>query len=134
MTKIIEIEGIGPVMGEKLEKAGIKTVEALLKECASKPGRKKIADQTGIAEAKILDFVNMADLMRVNGVGAEFAELLVAAGVDTIKELRTRKADNLHAKLEEVNAAKKLTRRVPSLDMVSDFINKAKDIEPTVTH
>ena len=134
MTKIIEIEGIGPVMGEKLEKAGIKTVEALLKECASKLGRKKIADQTGIAEAKILDFVNMADLMRVNGVGAEFAELLVAAGVDTIKELRTRKADNLHAKLEEVNAAKKLTRRVPSLDMVSDFINKAKDIEPTVTH
>ena len=72
--------------------------------------------------------------MRVNGVGAEFAELLVAAGVDTIKELRTRKAENLHAKLEEVNAAKKLTRRVPSLDMVSDFINKAKDIEPTVTH
>jgi len=134
MTKIIEIEGIGPVMGEKLEKAGIKTVEALLKECASKSGRKKIADETGIAEAKILDFVNMADLMRVNGVGAEFAELLVAAGVDTIKELRTRKAENLHAKLEEVNAAKKLTRRVPSLDMVSDFINKAKDIEPTVTH
>lgn len=134
MTKIIEIEGIGPVMAEKLEKAGIKTVESLLKECAAKSGRKKVAEETGIAETKILDFVNMADLMRINGVGAEFAELLVAAGVDTIKELRTRKADNLHAKLEEVNAAKKLTRRVPSLDMVVDFINKAKDIEPTVTH
>ncbi|MCB8963858.1 MAG: DUF4332 domain-containing protein [Bacteroidales bacterium] len=133
-SKIIEIEGIGPVMGEKLEKAGIKTVEALLEDGAAKSGRKRIADETGIAEAKILDFVNTADLMRVSGVGAEFAELLVAAGVDTIKELRTRNAENLHVKLDEVNAAKKLTRRVPSLDMVADFIVKAKDIEPRVTY
>ncbi len=121
-------------MGEKLEKAGIKTVEALLEEWAAKSGRKRIADETGIAEAKILDFVNTADLMRVSGVGAEFAELLVAAGVDTIKELRTRNAENLHVKLDEVNAAKKLTRRVPSLDMVADFIVNAKDIEPRVTY
>ncbi|MBN2485971.1 MAG: DUF4332 domain-containing protein [Bacteroidales bacterium] len=121
-------------MAGKLENAAITTVEALLKECASKAGRKAAAEKTGIAEAKILDFVNMADLMRVSGVGAEFAELLVASGVDTIKELRTRKAENLQAKMEEVNLAKKLTRRVPTLDMVAGFINKAKDIEPTVTH
>ena len=134
MAKIVEIEGIGPVLGGKLLKAGIKTVEALLKQGASKSGRKKLSDATGISESQILEFVNMADLMRISGIGPEFAELLEAAGVDTIKELRTRNAENLHQKLVEVNKAKKLTRRVPSLGMVKDFIKKANAITPAVTY
>ena len=76
----------------------------------------------------------MADLMRVKGVGAEFAELLQAAGVDTIKELRTRNAENLHQKLEETNAAKSLTRRVPSLEMIKDFIAQAGSTDPSITY
>ncbi len=134
MANIKEIEGIGPVMGKKLEAAGVVTIESLLKQGASKSGRKKIADTSGIDEAQILSFVNMADLMRVKGVGAEFAELLHAAGVDTLKELRTRNAQNLHTTLEEVNAKKKLTRRVPSLSMVEDFIAQAKKETPVVTY
>jgi len=121
-------------MGSKLEKAGVKTSASLLKEGASKTGRKKIAEKSGISEDKILDFVNMADLMRISGIGGEFAELLKAAGVDTIKELRTRNAENLHQKLEEINKVKKVTRRVPSLKMVQDFIERAKSTDPTVTH
>ncbi|MBN1131996.1 MAG: DUF4332 domain-containing protein [Bacteroidales bacterium] len=134
MAKIVEIEGIGPVLAKKLAKAGIKTVEALLKEGASKAGRKKLAEVSDISEGQILEFVNMADLMRIKGVGPEFAELLEAAGVDTIKELRTRNAENLHQKLEEVNKAKKLTRRIPSLDMVKEFIKQANAITPSVTY
>jgi len=134
MAKIVEIEGIGPVLGEKLSKAGIKTVEALLKQGASKSGRKQLSESTGISESQILEFVNMADLMRISGIGPEFAELLEAAGVDTIKELRNRNAENLHQKLEEVNKVKKLTRRVPSLGMVKDFIKKANEITPAVTY
>lgn len=134
MANVKEIEGIGPAMGSKLEKAGVKTSASLLKEGASKTGRKKIAEKSGISEEKILDFVNMADLMRISGIGGEFAELLKAAGVDTIKELRTRNAENLHQKLEEINKVKKVTRRVPSLKMVQDFIERAKGTDPTVTH
>ena len=134
MASIIDIEGIGPVFQEKLGKSGITTVESLLKAGASKKGRVAIAADAGIDEAKILDWVNMADLFRIKGVASQFAELLKAAGVDTVKELRNRNAENLHAKLEEVNAAKNLTRVVPSLDKVTDFIEQAKNLEPLVTH
>jgi predicted flap endonuclease-1-like 5' DNA nuclease len=134
MANVKDIEGIGPVLGGKLEKAGIVTVESLLENGATRSGRANIARETGIPESQILDFVNMADLMRVKGVGAEFAELLVAAGVDTIKELRTRNAENLQAKLSEVQGEKNLTRRVPSLDMVKDFIAQAKSTDPSITY
>lgn len=134
MANIKEIEGIGPVIGGKLEKAGIVTTEALLKEGASRSGRKKIADASGLSEGQVLSYVNMSDLMRVKGVGSEFSELLHAAGVDTLKELRTRNAANLHAALEETNAKKNLTRRVPSLDMVEDFVAQAKKETPIVTY
>ena len=134
MANVKDIEGIGPVLGGKLEKAGIVTVESLLESGATRSGRANIAKESGISESQVLEFVNMADLMRIKGVGAEFAELLKAAGVDTIKELRTRNAENLQQKLEETNAAKSLTRKVPSLDMVKDFIAKAGSTDPSVTY
>lgn len=135
MSKTITmIEGIGPVYKEKLAKAGISTVEGLLAKGASKKGRKEIAEASGIGEGVILDWVNMADLFRINGIASQFAELLKATGVDTVKELRTRNPENLHKSLIETNAAKKLTRVVPSLMQVEDFINYAKHLEPVVTH
>ena len=132
--KITEIEGIGPVYQEKLAAAGVKTVEGLLEAGASKAGRKKIADESGLDESRILVWVNMADLFRINGVASQFAELLKAAGVDTVKELRNRNAENLHAKLVEVQEEKKITRSVPALSQVEDFIEQAKKLEPMVTY
>jgi predicted flap endonuclease-1-like 5' DNA nuclease len=134
MATITDIEGIGPVFQEKLAAADIKTVESLLEKGASKSGRKAIADASGIAEGKILDWVNMADLFRINGIASQFAELLKAAGVDTVKELRTRNAENLHAALVKTNEEKSLTRVVPSLSKVEDFIAKAKELTPVITH
>ncbi len=131
---IIEIEGIGPVYAEKLAGAGIKTVEGLLEAGATKAGRKKIAEDSGIGEKVILTWVNMADLFRIKGVASQFAELLKAAGVDTVKELRTRNAENLYAKLVEVQAEKKITRAVPALSQVADYIEQAKQLEPVVTY
>ncbi|EMS31927.1 Hypothetical protein C943_01662 [Mariniradius saccharolyticus AK6] len=128
------IEGIGPAYQEKLAGAGIKTVEALLEKGASKKGRSEIAAASGISETLILDWVNMADLFRINGIASQFAELLKAAGVDTVKELRTRNPENLHKALTETNDAKKLTRAVPALSQVEDFINQANSLEPVVTH
>lgn len=132
---ISEIEGIGPSTTEKLGAAGIKTTDDLLDHCASASGREKTAAATGIDKAKLLKFANMADLMRVNGVGEEYSELLEAGGVDTVKELRHRVPANLHAKLAEVAAEGKVkVRRVPSASECEKWVADAKTLEPKVTH
>ncbi len=132
--RISEIEGIGPSFSAKLEKAGITTVEGLLEKGGTKTGRKAISSNSGLDEGKILDFVNMADLFRIKGIGSEFAELLKASGVDTVKELRNRNAANLHTKLMEIHAQKKLTRTVPGETQLKDFIEQAKKLAPMVTY
>ncbi|HNQ12013.1 MAG TPA: DUF4332 domain-containing protein [Bacteroidia bacterium] len=132
--KISEIEGIGPALSEKFEKADVTTVESLLKKGASKEGRKQLAETTGLDESRILKWVNMADLFRIKGVGQEYAELLEAAGVDTVKELRNRNATNLAAKMTEVNTTKKLVRSLPSEKTVEDWVTHASTLEPMITH
>lgn len=131
---ITAIEGIGEVFKGKLAEAGVSTVESLLEKGASKSGRKAIAAASGIDEGKILDWVNMADLFRINGVASQFAELLKAAGVDTVKELRTRNPENLHAALVKTQEEKGLSKAVPALSKVEDFISQAKALDPIVTH
>lgn len=133
-NKVEEIEGVGPVYAEKLAAAGIKTIDDLLEQCASRKGREKVAEATGIAGANILKWANHADLIRIKGVGPEFAELLEAAGVDTVKELKHRNAENLTAKMKEVKEEKKLTRQSPSLEQVASWIEQAKTMEPKITH
>ena len=132
--KIDEIEGIGPAYAAKLNEAGIKTTDDFLKMCCDAKGRDAAAAKTGISESLILSWANMADLMRVNGVGRQYAEILHAAGVDTIKELRTRNAENLAAKMKEVNDAKKLAKACPSEKVVQGWVDKAKTMEPLITH
>jgi predicted flap endonuclease-1-like 5' DNA nuclease len=132
--KITEIEGIGPVYAEKLGKAGITTTQHLLDKCASRKGRAETEEATGVDAARLLKWANMADLMRISGVGEEYSELLEAAGVDTVKELRNRRADNLAAKMAEVNEAKKLVRQVPSQSQVEKWVEQAKGLDPLISH
>ncbi len=132
--KISEIEGIGPVYTEKLGTVGVMTTDDLLKLCATTKGRSEISEKSGLTTSQLLIWADMADMMRLNGVGPQFSELLKASGVDTVKELRTRNAENLTAKLAEVNAEKKLARAVPSLSHVSGWIEQAKSTEPLISH
>lgn len=132
--KIQEIEGIGPTYGQRLFDAGLKTTDALLKACGDPKGRKDTAAKTGFSEGQLLKWANMADLMRVSGIGQEFSELLEAAGVDTVKELRNRRADNLTEKMAEVNAVKKLTRAVPSVKTVTKWVEQAKTMDPAISY
>ncbi|MBQ1724245.1 MAG: DUF4332 domain-containing protein [Muribaculaceae bacterium] len=132
--KIIDIEGVGDVYAEKLIAAGIEKVEDLLDKCAAPAGRAALAEQTGISPKLILKWTNHADLFRINGIGPQFAELLEAAGVDTVKELRHRVAANLAAKLLEVNEEKNLTNRVPVEKEIQKMIDQAKELEPRVTY
>ncbi len=128
------IEGIGPAMCKKLAKAKITNTDHLLKLCCNKKGRKAVAESTGCTEAQLLKWANMADLMRISGVGEEYSELLEVAGVDTVKELRNRKAANLAAAMKETNAKKKLTRTVPGEGTVQKWIDQAKKLAPVITH
>ena len=132
--KIEEIEGISTVFGEKLRSVGITSVAGLLEKCASKAGRAAIAKETEINEKFILKWTNHADLFRIKGVGPEFSELLEASGVDTVKELRNRDAENLYAKLVETNESKRLVRRLPSAEQVAQMIEDAKGLEPMMTY
>ncbi|MFZ4633834.1 MAG: DUF4332 domain-containing protein [Saprospiraceae bacterium] len=133
--KLIEIKGIGTEYSGKLSDVrGMMTVEELLEAGASKKGRETLAEETGISESLILRWVNMADLFRINGVAEDFSDLLEASGVDTVKELRNRVPENLHAKLVEVNEAQNIAGRTPRLDEVESWIEQAKEMEPKVTH
>ncbi len=132
--KIEDIEGIGSAYGQRLESVGIKDTESLLVHCRTKEGRQNIVLQTDIPETLILTWVNHADLMRINGVGGQFAELLEAAGVDSVKELAQRNAENLYTKMTEVNDSLGLSGRTASLDQVMYMINQAKKLDPIITH
>lgn len=132
--KIEDIEGIGPTYAAKLAQAGIETTDDLLELCCHAKGRKEVAAKTGLDESRLLSWANMADLMRVSGIGGEYAELLHACGVDTIKELRHRNAENLAAAMKQTNDEKKLTRNVPSASVVANWIEAAKSIDPVISH
>lgn len=132
--KVVDIEGVGATYAEKLAAAGINKVEELLAKCAAPAGRKALAEETGISDKLILKWTNHADLIRIHGVGPQFAELLEAAGVDTVKEFRHRNAENLAAKMKEVNAEKNLVNRVPSVKELAKMIAEAATLEVVVTY
>jgi predicted flap endonuclease-1-like 5' DNA nuclease len=126
--KIEDIEGIGAVMGEKFRSAGVKDTDSLLQNALTPKQRKQLAEKTGLSEARILKFANMADLYRISGVGSEYSELLEAAGVDTVPELAKRNAANLTHAMATVNQEKKLTRQVPTESEVTKWIEQAKGL------
>jgi predicted flap endonuclease-1-like 5' DNA nuclease len=134
VANIKEIEGIGPTYGAKLESVGVNTEEKLLSNGASKSGRASLAEQTGISETLILNWVNRADLSRIKGIATQFADLLEFSGVDSVPELAQRNAANLTAKIHEVNAERNLVNRVPVESEVSDWIEQAKSLNRVVTH
>ena len=134
MKKLSLIEGIGETYTGKLEAEGIKSVDNLLEAGAGKKGRQALAEKTGISEKMILKWVNRADLFRIKGISTQYSDLLEIAGVDTVPELAQRKAENLQAKMVEVNEEKKLVKKVPTLADVESWIAQAKELPRVVTH
>lgn len=132
--KIIDIQGIGEVYAPKLIAIGITTPDELLEAYLTPSARKKIADKTGISGKLILKWANHADLFRINGIGPQYAELLEAAGVDTVKELKHRVPSNLTAKMTELNKVKNLAQRDPSEKEVTKWIEEAGELEAKITY
>ena len=134
MATIDYIEGIGPKYARQLRKAGVRTTEALLKRGSTRKGRRELAVKASLTEKQVLEWVNRADLMRVKGIGSEYSDLLEAAGVDTVKELRRRNSEALTAKMTQINEKKRLVRRLPTGAMVANWVEYAKTLEPTVKY
>jgi predicted flap endonuclease-1-like 5' DNA nuclease len=134
MAKLTKVEGIGEAYAQKLQEAGIRTTQALLKKGASPQGRKEMAEKTGISGTLILRWVNRVDLFRIKGVGEEYSDLLEASGVDTVPELAQRNPENLYQKMVAVNQDKKLVRQLPNQAQVSNWIEQAKRLPRVITY
>lgn len=125
---IKELRGISADLADKLKQEGLSDSDQFLEAAATPAGRKKLAGVCGVGERVILELANRADLARIKGVAGVFADLLEHAGVDTVKELATRRPDNLHAKIKEVNEKEKLSGRLPALSEVERWVAEAKEI------
>lgn len=134
MPTITDIEGIGETIAAKLRAAGVRTTEALLEKGRTPKGRKALAEETGLSEHNILEWVNRADLYRVPGIGAQYSDLLEAAGVDTVRELSKRKPEALLAALMNVNAEKNKVNQMPGLSQVQKWIEAAKALPKTISY
>ncbi len=128
------IEGIGKVYSQQLHAVGISNVDDLLNKGSTPKGRTDISKSTGISDKLILTWINHADLFRIPGIGQEYADLLEAAGVDTIPELAQRIPANLLEKMNATNVEKKLVRRLPSLSMVESWVASAKSLPRMITY
>ena len=134
MSKLSKVEGIGETYAEKLAGVGVSNTDALLEKGSTPKGRKALAAETGLSEKLILKWVNRVDLFRVKGIGEEYADLLEAAGVDTVPELEQRNAENLHQKLAAVNEEKHLVRQVPGAAQVANWVTEAKNLPRKITY
>ena len=133
--KIEDVEGIGPSNGGKLSAAGIATTDDLLAQGAKPGGRDRLAESTGISGKLILEWVNHVDLMRLDGVGSEYSDLLEATGVDSPAELAQRNPANLATTIQEVVAARPtIVRRAPSESMIEGWIEQARKLPKIVEH
>lgn len=131
---ISSVEGIGSIFVEKLEALEIKTTGNLLEAGKTSQKRTTLAKKSGISKRLLLEWVNIADLIRIKGVSEEYSDLLEEAGVDTVPELARRNQENLCNKLREINEEKKLVRRLPSVSTVAEWIEQAKKLPRIVEH
>ena len=134
MAKLVDIEGVGSVNARKLLKAGVRSTAGLLKKGGTRKGREEIVKIARIDKDLILQWVNHVDLYRIKGVGSEFADLLEAAGVDTVVELSKRDAKKLVETLAKASAKGNLTNRVPTVKMVKGWIAQAKKLPRAVSY
>ena len=131
---ITDIDGIDDEAAAILKSVGIRSTERLLEAARTVRGRKMLAIKTGFDEKRLLCWANVADRMRVKGIRKEYAELLQAAGVDTVKELKYRNPANLANAMAEANKKRKMVRLLPSENVVGRWIESAQKLPLKITY
>jgi len=133
MASISSIRSIGHRNATKLRKSKVRTTESLLDQASTRRGRSVVSERTGIPSADLLKWANQADIMRVGGIGSEYADLLSAVGIDTIKVLRRRNAENLMVAMTQINTRRRLVQRLPTIEMVQGWIDDSGQLDPIVS-
>ena len=133
MARIDQVTGVGQKAATKLRKVGVRTGKGLIEEASTRRGRTELSKSTGVSPKDLQLWVHHADLLRVWGVGAEYADLLVAAGVDTLRDLRRRNPTALLAKIIGLNGSERVVSRLPTEAMVENWISAAADLEPSIS-
>lgn len=131
---LTKLKGMTDKLRAQFESKGIHNSDQLLEACASAKQRRALASEFENAEKALLELSNRADLSRIKGVAGVYSDLLEQAGVDTVKELATRKPENLHTKIVEVNTARKLTAKLPTVDDVSQWVAQAKELPKSLMY
>jgi predicted flap endonuclease-1-like 5' DNA nuclease len=131
---IADLDGIEPGIAGKLKNCGIRTTDKLLEAAKNVKGRRTLAERTGIDEKRLLRIANMADKMRIKGIGEDYAGLLEAAGVSTVKDLKYRNPSNLAKAMADANKQRKLVRLLPSEKAVGRWIECAKKLPLKISY
>lgn len=131
---IAELEACEPGIAARLKSIGIRTTAKLLEAAKDPKGRKVLAERTGLSPQCLLRAANIADKMRIKGIGGEYAELLEAAGVDTVRALKYRNPANLAKKMAEANKQRKLVRSLPSEKSIERWIEDAKKLPIKISY
>jgi hypothetical protein len=128
------LNGLESEVVERLRSAGIRTSGKLLDAAKSLKGRKELSRKTGIGPKELLRYANLADKLRVKGLGEGYAELLCHVGVDTVRELRYRNPEKLAAAMRRKNDKLRLVRLVPTEKAVGRWIEAAKKLQQEISY
>jgi predicted RecB family nuclease len=131
---ITDIDGIDDDVAAVFKAAGIRSTDRLLEAARTVKGRKLLAEKTGFSEKQLLCWANVADRMRIKGISKEYADLLQAAGVDTVKELKYRNPLNLAKAMADANRKRRLVRQLPSEKVVRRWIENARILPLKITY
>lgn len=134
MSRLNVIEGIGPAYEKKLKESGIRSVSALLLACATRKSRAELSYKSDVSEKLLLKWANFADLMRVRGVGTDYAEILEYCGVETINDLTSAKSDILCDKIRQANSTKSFVRKLPTQTQLENWIRQAKNLPRIINY
>ena len=126
--RIGEIRGMTADVAAKLKALGITDSNKLFDKARTLNDRRGLAKELGMEASDVLEYFNRADLARIKGIGPQFSNLLEDAGVDSVKELSHRRADNLYQKLTEVAKAGGQVKRLPRPADVEKWIEQAKEM------
>jgi predicted RecB family nuclease len=133
-SSISDLDGLGPSFAIQMKKVGIRTTEKLLETAKSLKGRQMLAEKTDICHKELLRVANMIDRMRIKGVGQDYAELLEAAGVKTVRDLRHRNPARLAEAMARANTERKLVRVLPSEHTVGRWIDHARKLPDMISY
>ena len=131
MTRLETIKSLSEEHNKLLrDECDINSASALLKAGATPTKRQMIAETIGVEPSLVLEWIHQADLAQIKGIGRTYLGLLSAIDVRTLDDLKQQNPEILYQILEETNGNEDLVHRLPTLEMLDDWVEQANEISP----